>query len=753
MIKRLGKAKKSKQGAILIVVVLILALAMIFIATAMLLTQATRGRLYENTMSSQARLTVTSAAEVFLEALETQEITDKQIDAMLAETPARHTNNEDKIKMIVPGVPGMSDDPENKNCTFLDIYYPVPSDKDTVYADFTTVIGDQTENVRIILVVKDGDPSMGGRFKNQIDVGGDIGAEMLRFTNGVGMTAPDDPDNGYYRNKITDNTILLRGAAYEQSSSAVFYSDIVYAPGSVATWGGGNVFHGNMVFLDDAYLSTYSSSTEYHGDFYFVGGNDNKEGLKYGTDAGWGDADNYGNFSATNNFYFYKRTAQNETVWDNQKVELTLSRHSCYFVGVDSSKFDDSGKLKAVGGTSGGSERPYTVTNAGTSIPGSSDDVTTPAGKMDIYKSYDYNPASEPFPASCTEDVLSTLNLDGQTTTLAAATTFDYDNYGTDGHYYPANSEIPEGTEIITHPVTPTYPNYLKQLDTTGGSTTKKIPSNRVFSMGSLDSYDEDGDRIIDLGAGGAYYITAGTSQGDVNPSRKPYVFAINGALKTMIYFGPGEFNLNYCVFAVYNVSDGMTPVVIVLEDGAVLQMALDSKYSQTNSATVGQEALCSAGFLSLNRGASSADEIGEYVQTTKQSDEAHDWTQSNGDVRTYSSLYNSQVRPNMYIYGVNNNKIVFGNSNVFEAYIGIYGPGGTTDPSGFYSSSTGASVTIYGRMEGRRITNGTSDNYCMPYCPAPEGTVVLPDYRAAESKYKVGRVIYYYGDAMPDDI
>ena len=87
MIKRLSKSKRNKQGAILVLVVLILALAMIFIASAMMLTQATRSRLYENTMSSQARLTVSAAAETFLEALQTQEITDKQMDAMLENKP------------------------------------------------------------------------------------------------------------------------------------------------------------------------------------------------------------------------------------------------------------------------------------------------------------------------------------------------------------------------------------------------------------------------------------------------------------------------------------------------------------------------------------------------------------------------------------------------------------------------------------------------------------------------------------------
>ena len=101
MIKRLVKKKDSKQGAILVIVVLILALAMIFITAAMMLTQATRTRLYDNTMQSQARLTVTSASEVFLEALITQEITDDQIDKMLADSPSRHDDDSDKILMVV----------------------------------------------------------------------------------------------------------------------------------------------------------------------------------------------------------------------------------------------------------------------------------------------------------------------------------------------------------------------------------------------------------------------------------------------------------------------------------------------------------------------------------------------------------------------------------------------------------------------------------------------------------------------------
>ena len=69
-----------------IIVVLILALAMIFIASAMMLTQATRRRLYSTAYQSQARLTVTAASEVFLEALKMQEITDNDLEAIMGKT-------------------------------------------------------------------------------------------------------------------------------------------------------------------------------------------------------------------------------------------------------------------------------------------------------------------------------------------------------------------------------------------------------------------------------------------------------------------------------------------------------------------------------------------------------------------------------------------------------------------------------------------------------------------------------------------
>ena len=214
MIKRVVKKKESKQGAILVLVVLILALAMIFITAAMMLTQATRGRLYEEAMQSQARLTVTSASEVFLEALQTQEITDDQINKLLIAKP---TDTGDKIRMVVDGVPGMAsqdDDPSNKNCTFLNIYYPDTTDKTIVWADFSTTIGEETENVRIVFKVEpQGDPTNSDRFTNQVEVLGNSGAATLRFTGGIGMVNNSSVHP-------TDNTILFRGGATDNTSDS-----------------------------------------------------------------------------------------------------------------------------------------------------------------------------------------------------------------------------------------------------------------------------------------------------------------------------------------------------------------------------------------------------------------------------------------------------------------------------------------------------------------------------------------------------
>ncbi len=711
MIKRLSKTKKSKQGAILVIVVLILALAMIFISAAMMLTQATRGRLYETTMSSQARLTVTAASEVFLEALQTQEITDDQIDKMLSNTPARHTNNSDKIKMIIPGVPGMSN--SDKNCTYLDLYYPDTSDKDYVNADFTTVIGDQVENIRLVLHVKHRDPSYGGRFKNQIDIAGSVTTSQVRFDQGVGMVNPA-------LGTVDDNTILFRGNAREQTSNAVFYSDIVFAEGATGRFGGGNAYYGNMVFLDNAYMSGSASVKAITGDMYFIGKTHNDAGFKWENDNIWSSV-------SSKNFIFSGRTVQEDNDKDqNQKIKdlVTASGKNCYFVG------NSSGTIVAKN-----SKGSYNVTNAGSTLPDSL------KNKLSVYKSYDYGKISDPFPSNIVTDVFMDMNTDGKTTIVSAdeGVKLDYDTYSADGKtFYPKQTKIPKNAEYVTHPVTKTYPEWLLTED-------GKVPADKIISLedvSKLDggSFDKDGNstnRIISL-APGYYQFTSGTTCNSADG--KPYVFAIDGskASSYRFYFKSGQYYINNTVFALYSVQNDPAPVLFIMEPGAKIEFS-GANYRKTDR-------LCSSGFISIGRGKSSASAIGKYIQDSTANSEDKVWSNTHkdkdGNQLAYSSYYDGIVKPSIYIFGTGSNKFKVGDSCTFEAYIGLYGTSTFEQRNDIDSR-----VAIYGRIEADTFANGDNPtgHFQMPYCPAPGESGSDPDSRPAETKFEIVQIIYYY--------
>ena len=75
-------AKSNKNGSMLIVVLMIMAVGLILITSAMMITGSTRQRYFDSSKSNQARLTVTSVAEAFYQAVYLQEITDEQLEAL-----------------------------------------------------------------------------------------------------------------------------------------------------------------------------------------------------------------------------------------------------------------------------------------------------------------------------------------------------------------------------------------------------------------------------------------------------------------------------------------------------------------------------------------------------------------------------------------------------------------------------------------------------------------------------------------------
>ena len=722
MIKRLTKSKKSKKGAILVIVVLILALAMIFIASAMMLTQATRRRLYSTAMQSQARLTVTAASEVFLEALKMQEITDTQLESIMGKT---HGAGKQKVKMVVDGVPGMSTSADN--CTYLDIY-PDPTDASYVYCDFTTIIGDTTENVQVVLKADSSDPVFGSQFKNQVEVAGGVGIGELRFTNGCGI---------WDKNKIsrpTDNNVVLRGSYWGQTSSSLYFSDVVLGQSATnINFGGGEEFYGRMIFLQGAQMNGRSSAKIY-GDIYLIG-NDNSAGLALkdpGQPGLWDDLKNQ-------NFVFSGRSVQNDTGDSNHKVRDAVkhSTNKCYFVDANGNSLGSSHNNMKGYSQSGDS---YTVTNAAQSST-----LSGLAANVKRYQGWNYSNTSNPFPSAAS--VFSKLCPDGDVATSNGTVILTYDTYSPTGEFFQHGTTIPDGKKYIVHPVTTTYPSYKKDAD---GKPEKYLYLNAINSSQALDP--------------GYYYITStdetatSVNGGGEAYRYDPIVLAIDGSRgdEYRFYFAGGKkFMIRGIVFAIYN-ADSTKPVLFIMESGAKIQLSHNNDGLGDD-----QSNLCSAGFLSVSTrtGCNSAANTITYVKTKNWASEAKavsnsDYKDHNGNTPTvkYSKYHDGIVRPAMFIYGVGNNVFVLGKSVTVEAYIGLYGNSqfGPIDGSGNHQQ-------LYGRIECEAFHtfsqngdfNQGGDNpvgdFSLPYCPQPASSSNIPKQRLAVSKYSVADVIYYY--------
>lgn len=719
MIKRLNKSKKSKQGAILIIVVLILALAMIFIASAMMLTQSTRRRLYSETMKSQARLTVTSASEVFLEALKMQEITDTQIESIMGQT---HGAGKSKVKMVVPGVPGMSEAADN--CTYLDIYAD-PTNTDIVYCDFTTIIGNQTENVQLVLKAEKDEPAFGTQFKNQVEIAGSVGVGELRFTRGCGM---------WDASKIsapTDNNIVMRGNYTGQTSDSIYFSDAVFGQdASDVKLGGGEKFYGRMVFLQGSQMNCRSSGQVY-GDIYLIGKN-NSAGLAL-KDAG--QAGLWDNLTGKkNNFVFSGRSVQNDSNDQNKKIYSALTQgatHNIYFVDASGNSLGAShNNMKGKASDSYSYDlSTYSKTNK---TP-----LTGMAASVKRYQGWNYSSASNPFPSA--SSVFSKLCPDGKTATGNGSVALTYATHSPDGSKsYPAGTAIPNGQKYVVNPVTTSYPTYKM--------TNGVIDADKVINLNNISS-------SVNL-APGYYYITGNSntvSLGDDSTKSNPIVIGIDGSVgdEYRFYFAANHtFTLRGVIFAVYN-ANAQKPVLFIMENGAKLQLS----HANDDSSK-----LCTAGFLSIpNRpGCNSFAGICGYINSTTWDAEAAEHSNNNfkdhdGNVVKvkYSRYYDNIVRPSVFIYGVDNNILACGKSVILEAYMGLYGN------SGFGPLNVDAKVDIYGRIECGRTATYTNfvagndnpvGNFCMPYCPQPVSDNSLPKQRIAKSKYSVLDVIYYYG-------
>ncbi|MBE7069223.1 MAG: hypothetical protein E7386_01845 [Ruminococcaceae bacterium] len=298
MMRKFYKKKAGRRGAILVTVVFVLAFAVIFIAAAMMLTQATRKRVYTEAESNQARLTVTSVAESWYRAVQKCEFADEDLlDLCKAKSLIRvyASANADTV-------PGLENEGVKNDESYTTVYlYRVPNsegatkaDDYTYYADFTTHLDGQVENVRATLSYTT--PTSGKNaapFSTQIDLNNEFNQNNLEII-------------GKGKNDL-DNIFLVRKGGKNKNASFSTYATMVYCDGEVAFKD--DDFHcKDLVFLTGAKLANKNDSTMFKKhtveNLFFFG--DSNEAISTGTAT---------NFSPSGlNFYLCDRSI-GDTSW------------------------------------------------------------------------------------------------------------------------------------------------------------------------------------------------------------------------------------------------------------------------------------------------------------------------------------------------------------------------------------------------------------------------------------------------------
>ncbi len=250
MIKRCNKKQGSKQGIILLTVVFILAMAVIFISACMVMTQATRNRMYWKAEQSQARLTVTSAAEAFYQALEVGDFQEKQLKKLAkAGASGIFMTAVDSSGNYLPGMSKNSD-----NCTLLSLKAK-DADCSEIYAYLVTTIGTEQERVKITFKVK-ATPKVYGLFGNPVDYNGM--ATNLNFN-----------DFGYTNGKsVDDNFLVIRNGGSMQDASSKIYSNIVFTGGNVNKFQVDMKGGADFIFLGNATAGIEASIGTTNGWFF-----------------------------------------------------------------------------------------------------------------------------------------------------------------------------------------------------------------------------------------------------------------------------------------------------------------------------------------------------------------------------------------------------------------------------------------------------------------------------------------------------
>lgn len=413
------KGKSNKQGSMLTLVLVITAMALVFITSAVMITNSTRVRYYDNVLSGQARLVSTAVAESFCSALEIQEITDDNL---------RDWAHDDRSATFkIDNVPGLGEGGTTTTVQF-------DEDGGYILATFSTTIGEKsdgtfaTENCTVYFKRKP--PVVKARnFKYQLNVGNKAALGGLDI--GVGH----DPG--------TDNMCFFHGDTnLTENAGNTVYSDII-ATGKLM-FGNATEVKGQFIFSGpDAGLGNFTGQVKANN-LYFISpdgyakGNINKDGIDH-----W---DFTANSALIYNFKVDGKMGQNQEVKNYAAMtgsEIDTSRLGS---ATDSTSYN-SRSIQSTWNTSTGDEEvtekfnSYVLERAKAALTEAEQFAITDeqvAAKKDTF----LDNVPEPYKKTA-KDV---INSNGSTTTNTI--TWNAFKSGTKGVCYINSQKIADGTKI-----------------------------------------------------------------------------------------------------------------------------------------------------------------------------------------------------------------------------------------------------------------------------------------------------------------
>ena len=318
---QLGKChqKNSKRGGMLVIVLMIFCVSLILISSAMTITLSSRSRYYVDTERSQERLTLTCAAEAVVDAIESQEITDAQLQAMSSnpdkpyeitgatKTSVKEGAQADNGKNIAPGLSGATG-----NQTYMYVKPAGAGSKDIIL-DFSTKIvvtgdNDQAESLRVHMKYYPPAPTP-KICENMVTCG----------EEGSYNDIPKLEVNG------TKSFTVFHGDVELSSGSGSYIHNPTVITGTVKG-GAGTIYHNDVIFygpnagcqLPSPGNGITIASGE--GNFYFLGVD-------------------YGEYSGNINF-FKNSSGQTVTAGSGNQMSMNMKADGAYFYNTNLSSTD-----------------------------------------------------------------------------------------------------------------------------------------------------------------------------------------------------------------------------------------------------------------------------------------------------------------------------------------------------------------------------------------------------------------------------